>query len=430
MTQPGLPFENAAAHPQRDAVLGEVHARPFQSLEPPCRLFHYAFLTDSAAAKADLHALTAFCLAQGVAEPAPQAKHHRINLAGANLRWEQHSEFTTYTIAVVASATEPFQPARETISTLFAGLAPPGPQLAAVDLHLLPGDVPVALETIFEARSLAASNPLNGAARVATDFRVNADGFVRILVANRALDAISTGALVLRLLEIETYRTLALLGLPTAQRLAPSIGAAEVELAQISHAMSAAEGLDTDNQLLERLTALAAKSEAESTEAAFRFGASRAYNGIVQQRLSAIAEEPRGLTPTLSAFLSRRMQPAMRTCEMLQERQADLSRKLTRAANLLRTRVDVEIERQNRDLLHAMNERSRVQLRLQQTVEGLSVAAISYYVVGLAGYIFKALKEMHLLPIDPAIATAASVPVAVLAIALVVRRIRNSHSGH
>ena len=106
MNQPGLPFENAAAHPQRDAVLGEVHARPFQSLEPPCRLFHYAFLTDSAAAKADLQALTAFCLAQGVAEPAPQAKHHRINLGSANLRWEQHSEFTTYTIAVVASATE------------------------------------------------------------------------------------------------------------------------------------------------------------------------------------------------------------------------------------------------------------------------------------------------------------------------------------
>jgi uncharacterized membrane-anchored protein len=212
--------------------------------------------------------------------------------------------------------------------------------------------------------------------------------------------------------------------LPLAQRLSPSVGGAEQELARISNAMTSTEGLETDNRLLAQLTGLAARTEAEATEAAFRFGASRAYDGIVQQRLQAIKEEPYLAYPTISSFLSRRMAPAMRTCQMLQERQADLSRKLTRAANLLRTRVDVEIERQNRDLLHSMNDRARMQLRLQQTVEGLSVAAISYYVVSLGSYVFKALKDIGWLPVDPGIATALFVPVSILGIAVVVRQIR------
>ena len=121
------------------------------------------------------------------------------------------------------------------------------------------------------------------------------------------------------------------------------------------------------------------------------------------------------------------MAPAMRTCITTQERQANLSQKLARTANLLRTRVEVEVEQQNRDLLKSMNERTRLQLRLQATIEGLSVAAISYYVVGLCGYLIKAAHDAGILPVDPSYATAAVVPLAVLAIWLVVRRIRRRH---
>jgi uncharacterized membrane-anchored protein len=192
--------------------------------------------------------------------------------------------------------------------------------------------------------------------------------------------------------------------------------------------MARGGGLDQDNALLERLTALAASAEAEATRAAFRFGASRAYDGIVTQRLAAIGEQPTGTRQTLSGFLSRRLQPAIRTCLMLQERQGDLSVKLARAANLLRTRVDVEIERQNRDLLRSMNERTRMQLRLQQTVEGLSVAAISYYVVSLLSYVFKALHDEGLMRIEAGMATALAVPLVVVVIALIVRRIRREHA--
>ena len=229
-----------------------------------------------------------------------------------------------------------------------------------------------------------------------------------------------------RIVELETYRTLALLGLPEAQRLTPSINRIETRLAEVTDEMRRADRLIDNHRLLDELTALAAELEAGAAASLFRFGASRAYNEIVQLRLSTVGERKVEGLPTWSSFLARRMSPAMRTCATTEERQADLSEKLARAANLLRTRVDVEMERQNRDLLKSMNERTRLQLRLQTTVEGLSVAAVSYYVVGLFGYLAKGLHDEGV-PIDISLATALFVPVAVLAIWWVVRRIRRKH---
>lgn len=415
------------AHPERGAILAEVHARPFAPVETPRRLLHFAFLTDAAQASADREALARFCAGRGVPAPPEGAKHHRARFADASLRWEQHSEFTTYSWELPATGTTPFLPATELLPHGMSALPQPGPHLVSADLHLLPGSTAPDLAAILDPASLAASLVDNAAAVAATDFRAGTDGFVRILVLDRALSPSRAGALVQRLLEIETYRTLALLGLPEAQRLAPSVRRTEETLVRIAGTMTATEGLVADNALLDEMTALAAELEAEAASSNYRFGASRAYDNIVHQRLAAIGEEPHGGWPTIAAFLSRRMAPAMRTCQMLQERQADLSRKLARAANLLRTRVDVALEQQNRDLLAAMNERTRLQLRLQQTVEGLSVAAIGYYVVSLFGYLAKGARDAGLLPVDVGVATALFVPVALACVWAAVRRIRRGH---
>ena len=235
------------------------------------------------------------------------------------------------------------------------------------------------------------------------------------------------GALVQRVIEIETYRTLALLGLPEAQRLAPSIAASERRLVEVTEQMRRAGDLASNHRLLDELTALAAEVEAGAAASVFRFGASRAYEEIVEQRLQTIGERKVGGLPTWSSFLARRMRPALRTCVTIDARQASLSLKLARAANLLRTRVDVELEQQNQDLLKSMNARTRLQLRLQTTVEGLSVAAITYYVVGLFGYLVKAAHDSGRMPIEPSIVTAAFVPVAAFAIWWTVRSIRKKH---
>ena len=418
------------AHPDRSVALAEVHARPFHPISSPSRIVLFAFMTDTAQAMADRAAFAAFCHANHVEPPLGHAKHHRLKIRDFSVKWEQHSEFTTYTWELPSPSTEPFTLSSGTRAELMRALPQPGPHLVSVDLHFVPHHDSLKPEDYFAPAGTVMSSVESGAAIVATDFVSDDEGFIRLLVVNKSLTPARAGGLVQRLLEIETYRMLSLLGLPEALRTAPAVKTIEDALVRIAREMTATDGVANDQLLLDELTALAARLEADSAISGYRFGASRAYDSIVQQRLTAIGEQPIPGWSTLAAFLQRRVAPAMRTCQMLEERQANLSRKLTRAANLLRTRVDVEIEQQNQALLGSMDARAQMQLRLQQTVEGLSIAAISYYVVGLATYVIKGAKEANLFPFELSTATAIIVPVTIIAVAMIVRRIRNrsSHS--
>ena len=411
-------------HPLRAAVLGEVHARPFHPVGTPLRILHFGFSTNAAQALEAQKALTVYCIERGVEAPHKGVKHFRVSFGGAVLRWESHAEFTTYTWEFPAIGREAFDPPSSSLASVMGGLPQPGPHLISVDMHLIQGSDPIALENIFDPASLTSAKVDGGSAVVATDFRVDPSGFVRVLLRDYGLTAPRAGALVQRLLEIETYRLLALLGLPEAQQLLPRVQSIEMRVSEVASQMTRSSGLEGDRVLLNVLTSLLAELEEQSASWMFRIGATRAYEKLVQQRLVAIGEENNDGWPTIGAFLSRRMAPAMRTVEMLEARQSELAQKLVRAANLLRTRVDVEIEQQNQDLLRSMNERTRMQLRLQQTVEGLSVAAITYYTVGLVSYIIHGLKEAALISVDPSLATAFMVPIVLFAVAYILRHIR------
>jgi len=422
-------------HVLREMAVDEVHARPFHLVRSPRRFFHFAFQTDAAASRAAVEALSLWCGAHDLPQPLREARHHRIVRGDMALRFESHAEFCTYTFGFAGESEAWFAPAATDMMDFTAFLPQPGPLVVAIDLHLVKipslDTASAGLEQMFDVTSLAACKVARGAGIVATDFRCVDDGFVRILIGDLSLSPYRAGALAQRLMEIETYRTLALMGLPVAQSLSPAVQHVEDSLTRMARTMTKIAGLTADRSLLDELTGLAAQLEADAASANFRLGASAAYDEIVGQRLEAIGQEPWEDYSSLSAFLQRRMGPAMRTCQMLQQRQARLSEKLARATNLLRTRVDVAIEEQNRDVLHAMNERTRLQLRLQQTVEGLSVAAISYYVVALIGHVCEGLAEIMPLPLSPPVLTALSVPLVIMAIALVVRRIRKAHSdGH
>ena len=392
-------------------------------------MLHFAFETTPERGEADRAALTAFCQSRGLAGPQPSDKQLRAVFGATALRWEQHSEFTTYTWELPSEPADgaPFHPPAATLAGPMSLVPQPGPVVVAIDLHLVANTTTLAPERLFDRASLAAAENSDGTALYATDFQSDPAGFVRILIVDRGLGPERAGALTQRVLEAETYRTLALLGLPEAQRLAPSVRRIEVRLAEITAATRGAQGLEANQRLLEEFTALAAELEAGAAESQFRFGASRAYDQIVHLRLQTIGERKFDGLPTWTSFLARRMAPAIRTIATLEERQANLAEKLARAANLLRTRVDVELESQNRDVLRSMNERTRLQLMLQATVEGLSVAAISYYVVGLFGYLVKGAHDAGLVRVDPSLATGAFVPIALLLVWWIVRRIRRRH---
>ncbi|HEX5778834.1 MAG TPA: DUF3422 domain-containing protein [Xanthobacteraceae bacterium] len=414
------------AHPLRAEVLGELHARPFTPIATPRRVLHFAFMRGTDA-RGDRAALEALCRSKGMTPPPEGARHMRWQFDGGAMRWESHNEFSTYRWELPSENGKPFEPAARVAAKTLDGFMQPGPLMVAIDLHLIADpDGKFSPESVFERASLAVAENSDGAALFATDFLVDADGYVRVVVADRGMGPERAGALVQRVLELETYRTLALLGLPEAQRLSPSIGRIEKKLADVTEAMRHATGLIDNSRLLDELTALASDLEADAAASLFRFGATRAYYEIVQTRLQAIGERKFGGLPTWTSFLTRRMAPAMRTCLTMEERQANMSRKLARAANLLRTRVNVAVEGQNRDLLSAMNKRARMQLRLQQTVEGLSVAAISYYLVGLVHYVLEGAHHFGF-RVDPTVGTAIAVPVVVLFVAFIVRRIRRKY---
>lgn len=420
-----------SAHELRSAVLRELHARPFTPTSVSSRILHFAFDTSEGRAQTDRVNLAELCNKYGVGVPSPEERYHRVQLGPMALRWEQHSEFTTYTWETPSDVdVEPFSPKAASFAAAMGLVPQPGPLLVALDLHLLPDQQDrLAPELSFDRASLAMAENSDGKAVYATDFQPDSCGFIRILVVDHGLDRERAGALIQRVIEVETYRTFALLGLPEAHRLAPTVSLIEKRLAEVMDEMRGANDIASNRRLLNELTQMAAEVEAGAAASGFRFGASRAYEEIVTQRLQTIGERKLRGFPTWSSFLARRMAPAMRTCTTLDARQANLSVKLSRAADLLRTRVDVELEQQNQELLQSMNARTRLQLRLQTTVEGLSVAAITYYVVGLFGYFVKAAHDSGRVSLEPNYMIAGFVPIAAFIIWSIVRRIRRKHDS-
>jgi uncharacterized membrane-anchored protein len=410
------------AHEARAGALGEVHSRPHPLLPVPRQVVQLAFMIE-AGTGVDSAVLAELCRRQGVAAPDRQSRYYVMKWGRGSLRWERHSEFSTY----MWEGPPPADTTARDEAPFGEGFSPPGTVISGVRLVLLEWS-PEAEATVaaMDAESLCHSWVEDGKAAIVTDFRQDGDGLTRMLVLDRGLTPARRGALAQRIIEVETYRTLAMLGLPLAQSLSGQLRRMEDRLAQLTNEMRQTDRRNSQ-ELLGDLTELAAELEAQAASSLYRFGASRAYYEIVTERLEALAEVAVEGGETWAGFLRRRVAPAMRTCRSVEERQANLSRKLARTTQLLRTWVDVEVERQNRDLLASMNNRARQQLRLQETVEGLSVAAVSYYVVGLIAYVA---GGYPLLPnwLRPETVTGLSVPLVVFVIWLFVRRIRRHHA--
>ena len=413
-------------HPERKFVLGELHARPFLPLKMPRRIYHFAFMTDSVMAVEDREAVVALASQRGVPPPAPDARFHHFDFGPWDLRWEQHAEFTTYTWSTSKDAEEPFARPNPIGAGEF-GFRGPGELIAAVHLSCISRrDLMENLGDMLHGPSLCVIEAAKGSARVATDFQADPVGMTRILVESTGLTETRAGRLTQRLLEIETYRTLALLGLPAARAVRHSLDRMEEDLAKITSEIAHVTDNHQSQALLKRLSNITAELEAQAARTAYRFSATRAYYEIVNSRLDVIREQNHRQHATISAFFNRRLRPAINTCDAAEQRQSRLSSQLARATELLSTGIQSDLEQQNRNLLRSMDRRAKMQLRLQQTVEGLSVAAISYYVVGLVGYMAKGLENAGALPakFGPGFLTGVAAPFVILVVWLSMREVR------
>jgi uncharacterized membrane-anchored protein len=239
----------------------------------------------------------------------------------------------------------------------------------------------------------------------------------------RDLTPLQAGRLVQRVLEVETYRLMALLALPVAREITPEVRTMERELARITEELTRAEEETDQHLLLNELSNLAARVERHRSDTTYRFAATNAYYDLVAERIRELGEEKIPGLQSVRVFIERRLAPGIRTCNAVRDRLEGLSGRISQASELLRARVELSIQGQNRELLTSMNRRSEVQLRLQQAVEGLSVVAMTYYLMGLLGYLYEGLAWTGL-PLDKKIGFAIAVPVVMLAVWKVIHGVR------
>ena len=431
----GMTVESIGNHPQRLALTNELHARPFQPMQAPGRALHLALKPPANAAERDPQAdrdhLLLLLDRHGAPHPAPGASHHTAELGRIRLKWERHTEFVSYTLTEDAAGDPLFSPGLMQHFPENWIAEAPGKVVAAIQLELLQatdreaanGLMRQRLAREFQSESTAAAWVLDGNALIVGDFRIHEGGFSRFaFVLCGEAGPRRIGRVCQRLIEIEVYRTLAMLALPIARAMTARLNEIERAIGELIAEVASDDTKAQESAILAALTRHSAEIEKLAAESAFRFGAGRAYDAIVRERIEMLGEERVAGRQQFREFMLRRFDPAMRTVYAAERRLGELAVRASRVGEMLRTRVNVALEAQNQRLLASMDARAGVQLRLQQTVEGLSVVAISYYAVALAAYL--------LTPIALAVSVKKEILTALIAVPVIagvwwfIRRIR------
>ncbi len=399
-------------HPLRPRLVDEVHARPPVPIEGPTLVSYLAYMHDDAEPEADRRHIGRLYERLGLPlEPNAEALHLLIDGGDYLLKWERHIEFSSY-----AFFRKPGQPYGSGETALAAAPAEwvdaiPGEMVVATHVDFFPTAAispDEVIATLSQRGDAAVATRVAGnGAWVFSDFRLH-DNFTRYTLLDDGCGRLRAGRTLQRVLEIETYRTVALLAFPIAREVGRLIDRAEAELASLIDRMGTASNAEDDRAVLKGLTQLAAEVEHSVVNSNRRFSAAAAYYRLVQQRIAELNESKVGNHPSLKSFMERRLAPALGTVAAISHQQEEISARIARTSQLLRTRVDIELEQQNQELLAQMNRRARLQLRLQETVEGLSIAAITYYTSQLVYYLAKGGKDY--LGIAPETLVAIAIP--------------------
>lgn len=383
-------------HPLRRAAVGEMHLRRWPSLTAPTLVIQW-LRTCSEEERAAQR--TALLDAAGLQIDHGARPGHLSGTAAPGIRftWESHSEATSFTLFVADAPPEWLDGtgAPDALVAMIAlGESLIGAVIRATRMWVGADDaaVDVALAAVrFRSEELV-SCAIGAGARMWSDFRIQADGYGRMLLAANGTTGGELARLAQRLQELGNYRNLALIGLPLAKEHWPRLDAIEVQLEALSRDQRSPG--TSDDELLERLSDLSLDLMSIATATGFRLSATAAYAQLVEDRLNELTVEALPGAASLVDFTERRFLPAVRTCAALSRRERQLSLRVTQFTSLLRTRVETRIENQNGRLLASMERSASMQLRLQQLVEGLSVVALSYYLLGLVSYLLKGLEHI------------------------------------
>ena len=419
-------------HPQRDMAEKELQQRFFPALAAPCSICHFMLTVNAASRDAEFAALSRLASAQG--RPFQETDTDlTLSFDAILLRYERHSEFSTYSFIRQGIATEFNEPQHFLpFNDFFQQL--PGQLFRVVQLNILTAsllqpnqEIDNLWQRFFASEHCISSQVANKQAQVWTDFRKHPEGGGRMLLLDFGLSPSALARLVQQLFDLGNYRKLSLLSWPLVRQSLSRLHQLEQQLSDVTQRIEQQQG--SDEQLLREISQMTAQTEHLIANNSARIEASAAYYQLTLDRLKSLRETSVDGMMSLQDFSERRLTPAFRTAQSVLSRQLSLSNRLGRSTELLRTRINLQLERQNTELLASMEQRARLQLSLQTAVERLSVVALSYYAVQLVD---KALYSIHgwfeKFPLQ--LMQTLSLPAVILLVAWLLYRLRRAHQQH
>ncbi len=378
-------MDSSLDHPLRVTLSELMHLRALPLEQAPVQLRQWVFLVDPGERASEAAFVSLFAPGQD-----PAGGRALVADASGGWLWERHQEFSTWTRFAYGPLGRELGFGARVDEDCFWLDGAPGQVFRGVEISVsAPGARPPAeavLSRHIDLKRCVSCEVFDGAARIWTDFRLREGGTGRIHVHNIALANDEVSRLVQTLLEIGNYRKLALIGFPPARELLAWLDGAEARLSAIASGLASGE----DSQaVLDSLLALSAEVELRAAKGRFRRGATESYHRLTLDRLEALRERHLPGHSTMSEFIARRLQPAMRTREAADRRLDDLSVRVARCGDLLQARLGIVLDRQNQETLRGMGASLELQAKLQGLVEGLSIFAVGYYVLGLLGYLLK-----------------------------------------
>ena len=424
LTDHGFSLADFNDHEMRSEIQNELHARLVQPLSASTRVRRIVFWIDSQNNQMAEVSSELVTWSEQELEQSPNAGWRQFSFQTEErlVTWEMHTEFLTLTwhAPIADQIAHPNGIGLEVLKQY--------PILSASRVDLIHADeISASALQGFEPKSMCLTRVGKGKAQIGTDFQTDKNGFTRFEVAASGLSDTKLGVLVRRLLEINTYRSAALLGLFDARAQSKTIGSLERELNDLTKGIGSIAAIEGNQAMLQRLHDLSVRTDQCLEETSYRFAASQAYGDVLKIRLERIEEDKSETHTSITRYLSNRIEPALATCRAVEKRQRTLSDKIAQSIQLLDARINVDIQSQNKSVLTSISKTAKSQYRLQSTVEGLSTIAISYYALGIIGYVISGF--VNYLPVSKNLALAMIAPLVLFASWSGIRMIKNRHKA-
>ncbi len=370
-------------HPLRRWAVDEMRLRRFAPVSSDCDIYQVVRLIEQGERSAE----DSWLIQQrpDFDEWTLAARHGSGHTnSGIYFIWERHTEATTLTLIFPHNASD-------------SGKMPyikwleewPGGVVRATHILVVPGtdDIDAHLQELGISKQEMVCCDINAGLRIWSDFSIHSDGYGRLLITAGDVGEGERGRIIQRMQELGNYRNLALLGFPAVQQYGPQVDVLEQKLSE--HAKRVAMANDDDATLLAELTNISSELELIRSATGFRLSATAAYAEVAADRLASLNVQTVANYQSLTDFTERRLVPASRTCSVFRQRLSHIAERISGVMHTLDVQIDSRIKAQNLGLMRSMERSTQLQFRLQTLVEGLSVIAAAYYLVGLIAYISK-----------------------------------------